>query len=655
MANKRKKQKAPKKAAHANVPTMAELKQSKKQEPINPSAQGGRETVDALVIAIVLAFFIRTFTAEAFVIPTGSMAPTLMGAHKDVTCDQCGQRFRVNASEEGAETIASLQREVLNGRMSPREAQQELELRECVGGVCPECGYVMPIRGDKLEGAYPPGVDEVEDRPTYSGDRLVVSKFAYEFADPKRWDVIVFKYPGDTNTNYIKRLVGLPNEDLRIYQGDLFVKPKDSEPEVSYSIARKPADVAMVMRQLVHDTDRFPKRLFEAKWPFRWVAEEGWDVEVQTVDKNSKQRYLAQSKDQETHWIRYHHTPTNEAAWLSVLESKENEPVFEGKKIKPALITDYTAYNSRILRNKILRFKQYTLAPLYESEVGRIGVHWTGDLMLEAEVDIKSTQGTLSFDLVESGDHYRCEIDLTTGTAEFLIIPFEGTRNQAESLAKGMTSIRGSGTHQVRLSNFDDQLMLWVDGQLIDMDGRYDLETELEERRNRIPKTSASDLGDLAPAGIGVQGAKVEVERIRLYRDIYYIADSWERNRAFVNDLNFKSLEEVSGKDLPFAIQMLASTPDWWAALKDSRHADFGTEQDQFFMMGDNSAESLDSRLWFKGNGRGNGRPGGSYLERSQLVGKAICVYWPHAWYSLPFTNRFVPVWPNFGDMRIVR
>ena len=59
-----------------------------------------RETVESIVIAFVLAFLFRTFEAEAFVIPTGSMAPTLMGRHKDVDCPKCGYRYQVSASEE---------------------------------------------------------------------------------------------------------------------------------------------------------------------------------------------------------------------------------------------------------------------------------------------------------------------------------------------------------------------------------------------------------------------------------------------------------------------------------------------------------------------------------------------------------------------------
>ena len=59
-------------------------------EPKNP--QAARETVESIVVAVILAFLFRAFIAEAFVIPTGSMAPTLQGRHMDVRCIECGYR-----------------------------------------------------------------------------------------------------------------------------------------------------------------------------------------------------------------------------------------------------------------------------------------------------------------------------------------------------------------------------------------------------------------------------------------------------------------------------------------------------------------------------------------------------------------------------------
>ena len=61
---------------------------------------GFRELVETVVFVVVLVLLLKTFLAEAFVIPTGSMATTLLGYHRDVTCVQCGYRFKVNASNE---------------------------------------------------------------------------------------------------------------------------------------------------------------------------------------------------------------------------------------------------------------------------------------------------------------------------------------------------------------------------------------------------------------------------------------------------------------------------------------------------------------------------------------------------------------------------
>jgi hypothetical protein len=62
--------------------------------------EGHRDTVEAIVVAFILALVVRGFEAQAFVIPTGSMAPTLMGRHKELACPECGFVYAVNASEE---------------------------------------------------------------------------------------------------------------------------------------------------------------------------------------------------------------------------------------------------------------------------------------------------------------------------------------------------------------------------------------------------------------------------------------------------------------------------------------------------------------------------------------------------------------------------
>ena len=89
-----------------------------------------------------------------------------------------------------------------------------------------------------------------------------------------------------------------------------------------------------------------------------------------------------------------------------------------------------------------------------------------------------------------------------------------------------------------------------------------------------------------------------------------------------------------------------------WDRFGERQQANFTLNQDQLFVMGDNSAESSDARLWVNSD---RGRPGGPYLDRRLLIGKALCVYWPHSWNQIPGTPIPFPLFPNIADMRLVR
>jgi signal peptidase I len=54
-------------------------------------------------------------------------------------------------------------------------------------------------------------------------DRLFVNKFAYNFEKISRGDVVVFYYPRDTQKSYIKRVIALPGDDIRIDSGRVYV------------------------------------------------------------------------------------------------------------------------------------------------------------------------------------------------------------------------------------------------------------------------------------------------------------------------------------------------------------------------------------------------------------------------------------------------
>lgn len=603
-----------------------------------------RETVEALVIAFVLAFLIRTFEVEAFVIPTGSMAPTLMGRHKDVYCPQCGHRFQVTDSEEESDEVQKKRARLRQGGLSPLERarlQKEINAVTCVAGMCPVCRYVMPMENDLPPTL--PGLQELEpivDQPSYNGDRIIVNKYIYTMDNPERWDIIVFKFPGNAQMNYIKRLVGLPGEVVRVYQGDIFVAPNEEGRDTDFAIARKPPDKVLAMRQLVHDTNYDPASLYEAGWPLRWRADSdaegndsGWSVDAEVAGHNMRQRFACRPQDGQTAWLRYHHFIPDYGDWQQV----EQNHAVDRQSARPKLITDFNAYNARVLLGSV------ELTDSLRVDPAKLGIHWVGDLMVEADVEVQSDAGQLLLDLVEGGKHFTCRFDLSDGTATLSI---DGL---ADFQPSAQTPLDKPGNYRVRFANVDDQLLVWVDGRLVAFDDAtsYDADRVFGDRRNIRPETSATDAGDLAPVGIGASDAELEITRLQVWRDIYYIADSWQRNHGqIVTDYN---------DPIPEVLTRIASDPSLWDEFLRRRHHEFPLEQDQLFVMGDNSPESLDARLWRGQNPRDRGRPGGAYLERNLLIGKALFVYWPHSWNRIPGTPIPFPLFPNFADMRMVR
>jgi signal peptidase I len=57
----------------------------------------------------------------------------------------------------------------------------------------------------------------------HDGDRLVVDRFAYNFGDVRRGDVVVLRYPKNPAVDFVKRIVGLPGDHLAMQHGVLLV------------------------------------------------------------------------------------------------------------------------------------------------------------------------------------------------------------------------------------------------------------------------------------------------------------------------------------------------------------------------------------------------------------------------------------------------
>ena len=585
-----------------------------------------RESMEAIVVAFILAFLFRTFEAEAFVIPTGSMAPTLLGRNKETHCPQCGQHIVVGASDE---------------------IQQETGLLDPTGGFvatafCPNCRYEVSLA----------------DLPVFTGDRILVTKFPYEMQDPDRWDVIVFKYPQDPQTNYIKRLVGLPGEEIQIMQGDIYSRQTENG---KWQILRKDdPDKQRELQILVYDNDHPERGLHQAGWPMRWAAMAdtgsgetepgemvaGWVEDTESWQPTDEGRSYAltaeKTSDGKFRWLRYRHIVPEPSDWNEWEKKRGGQAV-----VKPwerlQIVTDFCGYNA------------YTTRGGRNMNDGGAGYYWVGDLTLSFQAKVEANDGgELLLELNEGPRHYRCRIDLATGQAT-LFYPDAKSREESEVIELGTapTSVKGAGTYDICFANVDNRLCLWVDEELIDF-GRDDEGHVLAEYKpfgGENVRQVPSDL-DLIPVGIAAKGAEVTVSRLLLERDIYYRGES-------VNfDPHITELDQDGNGSRQFdgsphseyqgsTGQLLSKVSDpaaWYEEYSKNSEPAVRFDrlgEDEFFVLGDNSPRSKDSRLWTPH------RPGpmwqdggwaerGHSVPRDALVGKAFYIYWPHA---KPFLN----------------
>lgn len=595
-----------------------------------PHDGGWRETIESLAMAVILALLFKGYVAEAFVIPTGSMAPTLQGRHKDVSCPECGYSYQTTASDE-------------------LDRAGFLTKQHVISGTCPICRFTHTV--DPIQNP---------NEGSFSGDRIIVSKFAYEVGDPKRWDVIVFKWPEDASQNYIKRLVGLPGEHLTISGGNVYTRAATAAPEADV-IARKPPHKLQAMLQVVDDSRYQSESLQKAGWPAKWRewSESGASGGNWSSSDGGKSFDVKATTG--TTWLRYRHLVPTYDDWQSITLQNRLPPDVDQRRGQ--LITDMYAYNTSFYiqgkdsipepgyydvdRNRVnlndipdrlksrngdqVFYNPALPGPGVPCREDALGSHWVDDLSVEVVADIKSAQGSILLDLVRAGVHHRAEIDVQTGKATLnrvdstgAALSFVDKDGKDVPNPTASTSVKGPGIFRLQLTNVDHEVMLFVDGNAV----KFDQPTTYDSDEIVAPQWTAKDALDLEPAGVGARGLDARISQLRILRDKYYIAVSGGY------PFDYESLSSD-----PDYLQRVFSTPEEWQSSKvfdpNNRNVNEYTLADnQYFPMGDNSPYSSDGRYWHPQD----------YLTGDLLIGKALVIYWPHSWNRPMF-------WPHFKRM----
>ena len=236
----------------------------------NTKVDGFYHTLEWLITAFSGTLVFIFFQMQVYRIPTGSMAETLRGSHFRMRCQQCGYRYDYDFYQDvyqqryGIPQNVTPSKDVLILPQPPR---------------CPSCGYhELPVHAGGGKPSIYRGEQVLPGKlsTVFKGDQIFVLKCIYQFFEPKRWDVVVFKNPLEPKINYIKRLIGKPGETVQLIDGDVYIDGQ---------IARKPEAVQDELWMVVYDNDYLPAQPTENRFnghvwrqPFENLAGGKWDL-----------------------------------------------------------------------------------------------------------------------------------------------------------------------------------------------------------------------------------------------------------------------------------------------------------------------------------------------------------------------------------------
>ncbi len=316
-------------------------------------------------------------------------------------------------------------------------------------------------------------------------DRILVDKLSYALRDPRRWEVAVFRYPLNRAQNFVKRVVGIGPEELRIRDGDLWHRP-DSAAE--WRILRRP----------------------------RSVQRDTW----KKLDALAPEASSWQPEDPRVDW---------ECTARAIQASGPGRAAFRGGK--EAIVDLYFDGYPEAIAKRISRAPRES------------GDNPVGDLRVEGKIRARPGTTLFTIELEEGLRRYRFEIPGPAAAAgespriEVLELGSNGSGDGAAARVLAAEPLRLSAERTLTFGaqNLDDLLELELDGRVV---------AALE-----ILATSDQD----SAAHLELTGDGAELEELMVARDIYYL---------------------------------------------DRGASEVVVPPDCYFMLGDNTQDSADSREW---------------------------------------------------------
>jgi signal peptidase I len=329
---------------------------------------------------------------------------------------------------------------------------------------------------------------------------------------PRRWDVVGFRLPNETGKDTgIKRIVGLPGDSIQIRQGDLYLRDK---------VLRKSWSLQKQVRIPVFDSKFNAVTPFDNRSRFRGRGpESGWSTRDDSVR-------FAKASVEDVDWFDF----------LNWRSCKHNG-----------------ARNDEFPIEDIYGFNQQTVRELNSVD----------DIFVELETEFEN-DSTFVFAFQRGKAEFVFEITKTETQFEF---KWRGSTQRKPLVFKPVVLFEYP-EGLIEFSSFDRTLSLRINGATV-------FELREDEATEQVAELSVFEPKILVPFRLGGESGMFRVNRIRIWRDLYYLP-----------------------------------APAGFAA-KENLKLDAGPNE--YIVLGDNCPKSLDSRTWEKAG-----------IALSDIIGKLI-------------------------------